>query len=86
MKTTLTIAAVIAATFAQAGCATKIDLSNRVSRTEACDEVHVTSKWTKWFGFTTIVDEKDAAAILEKCKAERAKAAQQAPPEPRRLN
>lgn len=56
----------------QAGCATKIDLSNRISKTEACDEVLVTSKWTKWIGITTVVDEKDAEAMLKKCKAERA--------------
>ena len=74
MKLVRTIAVATLLTLTQAGRATKIDLSNRISRTEACDEVYVTSKWTKWFGFTTVVDQRDADALLKKCKAEQATA------------
>lgn len=56
----------------QAGCATKLDLSNRISRTEACDKVLVTSMW-QFFGISTEVDKRDAEAMLKKCKADQAK-------------
>ena len=73
MKLVRTLAVATLLTLTQAGCATKIDLSNRISKTEACDEVHVTSKWTKWLGITTVVNEKDAEAMLKMCKADQQK-------------
>lgn len=69
MKTIL----ICAATALLSGCtAMKIDLSNRIVRTEACDEMLVVSKWTRWFGFSFIVDARDAEATLKKCKADQA--------------
>jgi hypothetical protein len=61
MKFTIILAALLLT-----GCAS-IDLSNRVSRTAACDKVLVTSMW-QWFGITTEVDKRDADALLKGCK------------------
>lgn len=51
---------------ALAGCAS-IDLSNRISRTAACDKVLTTSMW-QWFGITVEVDKRDAESLLKGCK------------------
>ena len=61
----LTLALILAASVA--GCS-NLQLSNRLSRTVACDEVHITS-WWQWFGITVKADAKDAAEMLKACKA-----------------
>lgn len=48
------------------GCAS-IDLSNRAARTLDCTEVHIISKLGKWFGVATVLDARDAKAILKDC-------------------
>jgi hypothetical protein len=58
---------IILAALALTGCAS-LDLSNRASRTLACDEVLLTSKWGKWLGVTTVLDARDAAPLLKDCK------------------
>ncbi len=55
------------ATLGLAGCAS-IDLSNRASRTIACDKVLVTSMY-QWFGVTVELDKRDAAELLKECKS-----------------
>jgi hypothetical protein len=52
---------------ALAGCAS-INLSNRASRTVACDKVLVTSMY-QWFGITVELDKRDAAELLKACKS-----------------
>ncbi len=76
MKSILLLASLLSVLPALNGCATKIDLSNRLVRTEACDEMMIVSKWTKWFGVSSNVDARDAAATLERCKAEKARVQQ----------
>ena len=61
MKPTIIFAALLLS-----GCAS-VDLSNRISRTAACDKVLTTSMW-QWFGITTEVDKRDAEALLKGCK------------------
>ena len=61
MKVIIVLAALLLA-----GCA-NVDLSNRISRTVACDKVLITSMW-QWFGITTEVDKRDADALLKGCK------------------
>ena len=51
---------------ALSGCST-IDLSNRASRTLACDKVIVTSMW-QLFGISTELDKRDAEALLKDFK------------------
>ena len=57
---------VVTALVTLAGCAS-IDLSNRASCTVGGDRVLITSMW-QWFGISTELDKRDAAAILKGCK------------------
>jgi hypothetical protein len=59
-------AVILCAALALAGCAS-IDLSNRISRTAACDKVLITSMW-QWFGVAVEVDKRDAEPMLKGCK------------------
>ena len=56
----------ICCALALSGCGS-IDLSNRISRTAACDKVLATSMW-QWFGISTEIDKRDATTLMKDCK------------------